>query len=114
MIAPLLETNSLIRYHINCGHLSFFGYEDTIYCHGSELIQGQILLAPILKPHQEPTLNRYYLHYTIQLLTQLSGNFPPKLILQITYLCLHHFPHQDFSPSPCTSVVWEDESDNNE
>ena len=84
MIAPLLKTNSLIIYHINCGHLSLFGNGYPIYCHNGELIRGQILLTSILKPHQETPLTIDSFHHTSQLITHPSEKLLPKIILQLT------------------------------
>ena len=100
MIEYLLQTNNIVRYHSNCGHPRFFVHGSFLYCHDGESIQGHILLTPILKPHQEPTLPRDSLDHTSQLLPQPPGKSFPYLLLQLTYLFLHHHPHQDLVPLP--------------
>ena len=97
-IVSLLQINYIIRYCRNCGHLGFFGHGAPIHYHGGELIRGQILLTPILKPRQEPPLTRYPLYHTIHLLPQPPGKPFLNLVLRITYICLHHRPQQDLVP----------------
>ena len=100
MIVSRIKINFFIRYYINCRHLCFLCHGDPLYCHGGELIQYQILITLILKPHQEPTITRGYLNHTSELLPHPPGKSLPNLILQITYLCLLQHTHWYNTPHP--------------
>ena len=84
MIVSLPQINFPIRHCINFWKLVLFGHGDTIYCHRGELIQGHILLTPILKLHQENPLTRESLNHTSKLLPQPPGKYFHDLILQLT------------------------------
>ena len=85
------------QHHPTCENVVPHGHHDS---NDGDLIQGYIIFAPILKPHQEPLLPRYSLDHTSLLLPQLPQKHFPYLLLQITYLGLDNFPHHDIFPTP--------------
>ena len=74
MIVSPIQINWLIRYRINCRHLSLFGLRYPLYCHVGKLIKSQHLIETIFKPQEKPLLTRHLLHQPSQLLANIYGN----------------------------------------
>ena len=55
-IVSLLQFDLLLRYLSNFGNLRFFLLRDLLCYHDGELIRGQILFAPIMRPHSKNLL----------------------------------------------------------
>ena len=110
MIVSLLQSNLILRYLRNCGHLGFLLHYDLLYYNYGEFIQGQILFTPILKSHQEHLFNIYYLDHTIQLLPYPYWKYFPYLLFQLTYICLKYRPHHNIAPPPLNfrCMGWEE------
>ena len=80
--------NLLLRYASNLGNSRFFLLWYILYYHDGDLIQGQIIFAPILKTHKkEPPPPWDTLHHTIQLLPHPYWTTCPYLLLQLGGQC---------------------------
>ena len=97
-IVSLLFLDLILHYLRNLINLRFLLHRELLYYHNGELIQGQIIFAPILKTRQEPPPPRDTLNHASQLLTHPSLVTCPYLLLQLTYLGFYYRPLHDIVP----------------
>ena len=81
MIVAFLQINGIIRHHRNLSDLKLFGLVDSLCCHGDELIQDHHLLRTILKPQQEPLLNRDLFYEPSKIFPLLPDKSFPYLLV---------------------------------
>ena len=78
MIVLLIQISCLIRYNINCRHLSLFCIRDPLYCQGGNFIQYQHLLETTFKPQQKIFLPDTYYTTPVKYLLICLDNYSLK------------------------------------
>ena len=95
MVATQIIT--YLRNNIYLPHLDTLLYFTPDY-HNDKLVQRNLFLQPILKPHQIPPIPNNILHHTSYLLPQPPQKYLLNILFQITYLGFNNSPNHYLVP----------------